>query len=83
MSYKERYRIENRNEIMKAEKRMKRLMAVLTVICLSTILVLIACLSLLDAYPTISLFVACIAMVILSSCLLLGEKLQDDEHALD
>ena len=75
MSYKERYRIERKDEIERAERRLNRLCKILTIVIISTMFISLFCMAALDDNPSVTLMIACISLTVMITCLLCGERM--------
>ena len=84
MTYKERYRIERKEEIKKTERRVSYLCKVLTTVILITMFIALFCISALDTHPVITLLIAFFCIGIMTVCLVFGEQIASyDRDTLD
>ena len=79
MTYKERYRIERKDEIAKTKRRVGYLCKVLTTVILITMFIALFCISALDTHPVITLLIAFNSLTIMVFCLVVGEKIACDD----
>ena len=79
MSHKEKYRAERREEILRTERRVRKLCRILSAVIVATMFLGLAALSALDGNHTeASLLVAVLSFTIMTVCLIMGEKLEDE-----